>query len=202
MNNPYEVLGVKPGATKEEIKKAYRNLAKKYHPDQYGQNPLQDLAEERMRDINEAYDHLMKESKNSSNNSNNSYSQQSYSNNSSTIYQEIRRDMQNKNFSAAEQKLNTTNNRDAEWYFLKGYVCMNKGWYDEGINNISTACRMDPSNVEYRSALNSFSNKNNSYRSNYNHRNHNDPGFCNICCSLWCADSCCECCGGDLISCC
>ena len=50
--NPYEVLGLKPGATQEEIKKAYRNLIKQYHPDQYGDNPLKDLAEEKMREIN------------------------------------------------------------------------------------------------------------------------------------------------------
>ena len=50
--NPYEVLGLKPGASQEEIKKAYRNLIKQYHPDQYGDNPLKELAEEKVREIN------------------------------------------------------------------------------------------------------------------------------------------------------
>ena len=58
--NPYEALGLKPGASQEEIKKAYRNLIKQYHPDQYGDNPLKDLAEEKMREINTAYDMLTK----------------------------------------------------------------------------------------------------------------------------------------------
>jgi len=57
--NPYEVLGLKPGATQEEIKTAYRELAKKYHPDRYQDNPLNDLAEEKMREINEAYETLI-----------------------------------------------------------------------------------------------------------------------------------------------
>ena len=57
--NPYEVLGLKPGATEEEIKAAYRELVKKYHPDRYQDNPLNDLAEEKMREINEAYETLM-----------------------------------------------------------------------------------------------------------------------------------------------
>ena len=60
MNNPYEVLGVKPGASEAEIKAAYKELVKKYHPDKYVDNPLADLAEEKMQEINEAYDALMK----------------------------------------------------------------------------------------------------------------------------------------------
>lgn len=56
MRDPYEVLGVSPDADDNEIKKAYRELARKYHPDNYQNNPLADLAEEKMKEINEAYD--------------------------------------------------------------------------------------------------------------------------------------------------
>ena len=56
MNDPYSVLGVSPDASDEEIKRAYRELARKYHPDNYQNNPLADLAEEKMKAINEAYD--------------------------------------------------------------------------------------------------------------------------------------------------
>ena len=61
MNNPYEVLGVKPGASNAEIKVAYKELVKKYHPDKYQNNPLADLAEEKPQEVNEAYDMLMKQ---------------------------------------------------------------------------------------------------------------------------------------------
>ena len=61
MNDPYKVLGVPRDATDEEIKKAYRELARKYHPDNYVNNPLSDLVEEKMKEINEAYDTIQKE---------------------------------------------------------------------------------------------------------------------------------------------
>ena len=56
MTDPYKVLGVSPSATDDEVKDAYRKLAKKYHPDQYADSPLKDLADEKMKEINEAYD--------------------------------------------------------------------------------------------------------------------------------------------------
>lgn len=59
-NNPYDILGVNPGASQEEIKKAYREQAKKYHPDKYADNPLKDLADDKMRKVNAAYDQLSK----------------------------------------------------------------------------------------------------------------------------------------------
>ena len=64
MNDPYKVLGVSPSASDEEIKTAYRNLAKKYHPDNYADSPLSDLASEKMKEVNEAYDEIVRMRKN------------------------------------------------------------------------------------------------------------------------------------------
>ena len=61
MRDPYSVLGVKPDASDQEIKKAYRELARKYHPDNYVDNPLADLAEEKMKEVNEAYEAIQKQ---------------------------------------------------------------------------------------------------------------------------------------------
>ena len=60
MTDPYSVLGVSNTASDEEIKKAYRELVRKYHPDNYHDNPLADLAQEKMKEINEAYDTITK----------------------------------------------------------------------------------------------------------------------------------------------
>ncbi|PLV58080.1 J domain-containing protein [Thermotoga sp. KOL6] len=57
--DPYEILGVKPGSSKEEIEKAYKELVKKYHPDRYKDHPLKDIAEEKMKEINRAYHMLI-----------------------------------------------------------------------------------------------------------------------------------------------
>ena len=61
--DPYKILGVAPDATDEQIKAAYRDLARKYHPDNYANNPLADLAQEKMKQINEAYDTITKQRK-------------------------------------------------------------------------------------------------------------------------------------------
>ncbi|HAZ37456.1 MAG TPA: molecular chaperone DnaJ, partial [Clostridiaceae bacterium] len=149
MKNPYEVLGVRDGASQEEIKQAYRELAKKYHPDKYADNPLRDLAEEKMREINEAYDYLTK-NKGTSENSYDStgYNGTSNDNNNFVKNQRIREMINRNDLRSAEIELNSISNRNAEWYFLRGMLSLKKGWYSRGYNDIQTAVRMDPNNYE------------------------------------------------------
>lgn len=61
MKNPYEILGVSPGATDEEIKKAYRALSRKYHPDANVNSPNAAYAEEKFKEIQQAYNQIMRE---------------------------------------------------------------------------------------------------------------------------------------------
>lgn len=199
--NPYEILGIKPGATEDEIKSAYRKLVKKYHPDQYGDNPLKDLAQEKLAEINKAYDMLKNKSGDYNSGANqHSYESNNYQNTTST-YAEIRRLIQARNNSAAESKLNSISNRDAEWHFLYGVVMMNKGWFDSALNNIETACRMNPNNFEYRQTLNMIKNRTHSYGNTYR-TSRGNMDTCDCCINLWCLDTICECMGGDLIGCC
>ena len=61
VTNPYEVLGVSPSASNDQVKRAYRDLSRKYHPDSYSDNPLAGLAEEKFKEVQEAYDQIMRE---------------------------------------------------------------------------------------------------------------------------------------------
>ena len=169
--NPYEVLGIKPGASQDEIKSAYRKLVKQYHPDQYVDNPLKDLAEKKLAEVNQAYE-MLKNNSGTSSSSYNSSSNNSYTNGESyssdtAQYAEIRRMIQSGNNIAAETRLNSISNRNAEWHFLYGMVMLNKGWFDAAINNLETACRMDPNNFEYRQNLNNLRMRARSYTNTY-----------------------------------
>lgn len=80
--NPYDVLGVSPNASDDEIKRVYRDLTRKYHPDANVNNPLADLAEEKFKEVQEAYDIIMRERANGGNSYGNNYgygSSESYS---------------------------------------------------------------------------------------------------------------------------
>ena len=206
--NPYEVLGVKPGASQEEIKSAYRKLVKQYHPDQYVDNPLKDLAQEKLAEVNKAYDMLKNNnggdsSYNASSNGYNTNYNSGYSSYSSNapIYAEIRSLIQMRSISVAESKLNAIRDRDAEWYYLYGNVMLAKGWFESAYNNIQKACNMDPNNFEYRQNLNNLRMSTRSYTNTYRTTNGNADAF-DCCMNLWCLDSICECMGGDLIGCC
>jgi molecular chaperone DnaJ len=211
LKNPYEVLGIKENASEEEIKKAYRELVKKYHPDQYQNNPLSKLAEEKLREVNEAYDYLMKsgnfrKSGGFSNDSGGPFGNAGYQQSGQDengVFNQARVNINNGNINAAEDILNRTAVKNAEWYYLRGVISMKKGWYSQGYEDLQRAVNMEPSNYEYREALNRAVNSNNTY-SNYSYarRGGTNDDMCNLCTCLCCTDQCCECMGGDLISCC
>ena len=59
MTDPYSVLGIQPDASDDEVKRAYRDLSRKYHPDSYNDNPLAELAEEKFKEVQDAYRQIM-----------------------------------------------------------------------------------------------------------------------------------------------
>ncbi|MFY9394205.1 MAG: DnaJ domain-containing protein [Halanaerobiales bacterium] len=198
MKDPYKVLGLKKGASQEEIREAYKKLVKKYHPDQYANNPLSDLAEEKLEEINKAYNYLMNEgSGQGARGFNNNYQHYGHS-------QFIQvRDLINRNqLQEAERVLDRIGQRDAEWHFLKGIIYMRRGWYDQGYQYIRRAVSMDPGNEEYRATLDNINYQASSYRSAGRGSHGDGCDACDVCTCLLCSDCCCECMGGDLITCC
>ncbi len=201
MRDPYEVLGVPRGATKEQVKAAYRELAKKYHPDNYIDSPLAESANKKMQDLNEAYDAII---------SGNPYSSGSSSSSSSggngyNSYQQVREMMRLGRLDAAEQLLEnmSPNTRDAQWYYLKGQINYQRGWTDQAYTYFASAYNMQPNNAEYRHAYENLSaQRTGGFRTNGRHNQGSDCDGCSICQGLICADCCCECFGGDLIPCC
>ena len=168
MRDPYQVLGIPSTATDEEVKKAYRNLARKYHPDNYHDNPLEDLAQERMKEINEAYETIRNQRKAAQSGGQSGYGSgynpgygagyntgynTGYSGAYGAAWQRIRLAISQGNLNLAEELLNAQTDHNGEWNFLKGAVCYKRGWMDEARRYYETAVQMDPGNAEYRQAL-------------------------------------------------
>jgi hypothetical protein len=113
----------------------------------------------------------------------------------------IRNAINSGDLARAELLLKEETSRGAEWNFLMGSVCFRKGWLDEARRYYQTAVGMEPNNPEYAQALRYVSGGGGFYRpQSYNRTNTVQTANC--CSSLILADCCCECMGGDLISCC
>lgn len=206
MTDPYKVLGVSRDASDEEIKKAYRELARKYHPDNYAGSPLADLAGEKMKEINTAYDEIQRmraAAQSGEGGSSYSYSGRTYTGEYAEDYKKIREMINSGRYADADLLLNSlpASARNAEWNFLKGCVLAQKNWFYDAQRYFETACYMDPNNQEYRNALSSIRQRSQSF-GGYQTMQGGNCSACDMCSTLMCADCCCECCGGDLIRCC
>ena len=192
VQDPYEVLGISRGASDDEIRAAYRELVKKYHPDKYQGNPLADLAQEKLQEVNEAYDLLMKKGSVSSGNTGStstytygtygssgsqtygSYSS-SYSSNS-PLYNQIRSAINRNDLYTADNLLSKSTARDAEWYFLSSIIAFRKGQSADALSKIQTAMSMEPNNTEYRNVYSQMTAAGSLYRGVSNTRGYNTYG--------------------------
>lgn len=156
IDDPYQVLGVSPGASDEEVKQAYRRLAKKYHPDR---NPGDAEAARQMQRVNAAYEQIKNPEKARPSRGGHGYDPYGgYGNYRNTAqgdsyqqaaYQYIR-------FGRYQEALNTLSNaseKDARWYFLSALANDGLGNQVTALEHIRRAVSMDPDNLEYLQTL-------------------------------------------------
>ena len=216
MDDPYKVLGVEPGASDEEIKKAYRRLAKKYHPDL---NPGDELAARKMKEVNAAYERIKNPEKYQSSQSGNTgyggYNQydpfgwgsyggyQQRTTQSGDQYQ--RAAEQYIRFGQYQQAINALSNsaeKNARWYYLSAVAHYGMGNQVTALEHIRRAVSMEPDNQEYLNLLNRIEYGG----SNYRQQAGNFGGFsmrmdpCTNLCLCWVINL--FCCGGRGMFCC
>ena len=208
ITDPYQVLHISPDATDDEVRKAYRELARKYHPDHYQGSDLEHMAEEKMKEINEAYAMIQKMRKSGGTGAaagsgyagyGGGYRQSSASQN--PLFQQIRMAIQHGDLDGAERMLQSTDLRTAEWHFLMGSLHYRRGWLDEALREFEMAYGMEPDNMEYRQACQYMRGGGTAYRP----EGYGSGGMmhCDPCQAMICAGALCTVCtGGRLHICC
>ena len=146
--NPYSVLGIPPSATDDEVKKAYRKLAKQYHPDIH---PDKELAAKKMAEINAAYDQILNQRQGKAA----GYGSYEYASSGSSDPEltAVRNYLHYRRFQEAFNVLNRMTDRNAEWYFLSAYAHAGVGNRAQALEFARKAVAMDPNNYEYQQLL-------------------------------------------------
>ena len=157
MSDPYKILGVSRDASNDEIKKAYRNLSRKYHPDANINAPHPETAEEKFKEIQQAYRQIMDEREHGgSSYSYTSYGRTSYAgseNGSSVKMQAAANFINSRHFKEALNVLNDIPEHDAQWYFFSAIANSGLGNNVTAKQLASQAAALDPSNIQYRQFL-------------------------------------------------
>ncbi len=153
--NPYDILGIPSSATDDEVKKAYRRLAKQYHPDIH---PDPALAEKKMAEINAAYDEIQAIRQGKATGGYGGYGryggyQQSSRQGSSPEFTAVRNYLHYRRFQEAFNVLNRMTERNGEWYFLSAYAHYGVGNRNQALEFARKAVELEPNNMEYQQFL-------------------------------------------------
>ena len=176
IDDPYQVLGVSRDASDDEIKRTYRRLAKKYHPDV---NPGDPVAAKKMQQVNAAYEQIKNPEKTQSNPGQGGYNpygsydpfggfggyrQQSYGSSDSSAGQYQQAAYQYIRFGRYREALQSDSNRNARWYYLSALANNGLGNQVTALEHIRKAVSMEPDNREYLDALDAIQHGGTAYR--------------------------------------
>lgn len=170
VEDPYKVLGVSPNASDDEIKQAYRRLAKKYHPDL---NPGDADAAKKMQQVNAAYEQIKNPEKSSSTGGYSGYNpftgqwQQSYQrqqSSGSNYCEAARQYIRFGHYREALTVLASASERNAQWYYLSALANNGLGNQVTALEHIRRAVSMDPDNPDYLHTLDEIENGGSGYR--------------------------------------
>lgn len=193
MRDPYEVLGVPRGASDEEVKKAYRRLSRKYHPDANVNNPNKDAAEEKFKEVQQAYKSIM-DGGSSNNSYGNGYGSGSYQyggfgsyggfggfggfgdfegysrrttgseSGDDMYFNAAARYIQNQSYDEALNVLKSISNHNGKWYYYSAVAHYGKGNQATALEHIQRAMNIEPDNIEYQRAYSQIKNGSNWYQ--------------------------------------
>ena len=173
MNNPYDVLGVPYGASEDEVKKAYRKLSRIYHPDANVNNPNKAQAEEKFKQVQQAYQQIMKEKEQGySSGSWQEYgpfggfgqnTQSSYSE-TDVKMQAVRNFINSRHFREASRLLSEISERNARWFYYSALANAGLGNNVTAKEHARMASSMEPDNLQYRQLISQMENGNTWYR--------------------------------------
>ncbi|MDO4554785.1 MAG: J domain-containing protein [Lachnospiraceae bacterium] len=217
MKDPYEVLGVERGASEEEVKKAYRKLSRKYHPDANINNPHKDQAEAMFKEVQQAYEQIMKEKTGGGQTA--GYGGSSYGNpygnpfgggygnsqgdsqssGSDTHLQAAANYIRNGYYNEALNILSQMENRTSLWYYYS--ACANQGVGNNmiALEHAKQALSMEPDNWQYQSLVTQLSGGGGWYQTRQNTYGGPMSAGSDYCMKLCLLNLVCNmCCGGGL----
>ena len=165
MIDPYSILGISRDASDEEVKKAYRKMSRKYHPDANIDNPNKEQAEEKFKQVQQAYEQIMKEREQGidyGNYGSNNYggfggfsgqADSGYQDEESMRRQAAANYIQSGHYREAMNVLQSLSQRNGQWYYLSSMANMGLGNNVNALNDIKQAIRLEPDNVQYQMVL-------------------------------------------------
>ena len=200
MLDPYSILGVSRDASMDEIKKAYRTLSRKYHPDANINNPNKDQAEEKFKQVQQAYDQIVKE-REVGTSQDNWYggfggTQSGYQTQEDQVSMEMRAAANYINAAHYQEALNVLNRiqeRNGAWYYYHAVASAEAGNTDSDLEEARRAVEMEPSNMQYQRLYQRLQSGGQWYQDMGTGYGYERPGngMGNCCCQCLCLNMCC-----------